>query len=93
MRDRFWARAIAVVVWAIAALNIFGVLDDTATYLYDLSWTVGGLRISPMAIITGIVWLCLLLWLASWTGARARSTRPLALRALLRRCSCWRRGC
>ena len=78
VRDRFWARAIAVVVWAIAALNIFGLLDDTATYLYNLSWTVGGLRVSPMAIITGIVWLCLLLWLASWL-ARVLEARVLSL--------------
>ena len=33
VRDRFWAGALAVVVWTIAALNIFGVLDDTASFL------------------------------------------------------------
>lgn len=77
VRERFWARAIAVVVWAIAALNIFGVLDDTATFLQGLSWSVGGLRISPMAIVTGLVWLGLLLWLATWM-ARVLESRVLS---------------
>ncbi|MFZ1416654.1 MAG: mechanosensitive ion channel domain-containing protein [Defluviicoccus sp.] len=77
VRERFWSRAIAVVVWAIAALNIFGVLDDTATFLQGLSWSVGGLRISPMAIVTGLVWLGLLLWLATWM-ARVLESRVLS---------------
>lgn len=78
VRDRFGARAIAIIVWAIAALNIFGVLDETATFLQDLSWTVGGLRISPMAIVSGLIWLSLLLWLATWI-ARVLEARVLSL--------------
>ena len=78
IRDRFWARAIAVVVWTVAALNIFGVLHETMTFLEDLSWTVGGLRISPMAIAAGVLWLSLLLWLATWT-ARVLEARVLSM--------------
>ena len=78
IRDRFWARGIAVVVWTVAALNIFGVLHETMTFLEDLSWTVGGLRISPMAIAAGVLWLSLLLWLATWT-ARVLEARVLSM--------------
>ena len=78
VRDRFGARAIAVIVWAVAALNIFGVLDETTTFLQDLGWTVGGLRISPMAVVSGLIWLSLLLWLAIWI-ARVLEARVLSL--------------
>ena len=78
IRDRFWARGIAVVVWTVAALNIFGVLHETMTFLENLSWTVGGLRISPMAIAAGVLWLSLLLWLATWT-ARVLEARVLSM--------------
>ena len=78
IRDRFWARAIAVVVWTVAALNIFGVLHETMAFLENLSWTVGGLQISPMAIAAGVLWLSLLLWLATWT-ARVLEARVLSM--------------
>lgn len=68
VRDRFRAGALAMMVWVITALYIFGVLGDTTRFLRELIWTVGGLRISPMGIITGILWLSVLVWLANWTA-------------------------
>ena len=92
VRDRFRAGALAVVVWTIAALYIFGVLGDTARFLRELNWTVGGLRISPMAIVAGIIWLSLLLWLASWTAGMLEA-RVLSHSGATPSCSCWRHGC
>ncbi len=77
VRDRFWARAIAVVVWTLAALSIFGVLGATADFVQGLSWRVGGLRISPIEIVTGVLWLGLLLWVAGWM-ARILEARVLS---------------
>ncbi|MFO1154617.1 MAG: mechanosensitive ion channel [Rhodospirillales bacterium] len=68
VRDRFWAGAIAVVVWIVAALSILGILQETTAYVQGLNWRVGGLRISPVEIVTGLLWLGLLLWIAGWTA-------------------------
>ncbi len=77
VRDRFWARAIAVLAWIVAALNIFGVLGSTFTFLASVGITFGGLRISPIAVFTGLLWLAILLWLATWI-ARMLESRVLA---------------
>ncbi len=77
VRDRFRAGALAILVWVIAALYIFDVLGDSARFLRELSWTVGGLRISPMSVITGILWLSVLVWLANW-AAKMLEVRVLA---------------
>ena len=77
VRDRFWARSIAVLAWTIAALNIFGVLDTTFALLGRVGFAVGGMRISPIAIVTGLLWLAILLWLATWI-ARLLESRVLA---------------
>lgn len=90
--DRFWAGAIAVVVWFIAALSILGILDDTAAFLQGLNWRVGGLRISPLEIVAGLLWLAFLLWIAAW-AARMLEARVISAPGRRRRCSYWRRGC
>lgn len=77
VRDRFRAGVLAMMIWVVTALYIFDMLGDSARFLRELSWTVGGLRISPMGIITGILWLSVLVWLANWT-ARMLEVRVLA---------------
>jgi potassium-dependent mechanosensitive channel len=81
VRDRFWSRVIAVVAWTIAALNILGVLEEAIAFLQSLSVTIGSFRISPITVVTGLLWLALLLWLASWT-ARILEARVLSLSRL-----------
>jgi potassium-dependent mechanosensitive channel len=81
VRDRFWSRVIAVVAWTIAALNIFGVLEEAIASLESLSLTIGSFHISPITVVTGLLWLALLLWLASW-AARILEMRVLSLSRL-----------
>ena len=47
----------------------------------SLSLTIGSFRISPITVITGLTWLALLLWLASW-AARILEMRVLSLSRL-----------
>jgi small-conductance mechanosensitive channel len=81
VRDRFWSRVIAVVAWTIAALSILGVLEEAIASLESLSLTIGSFHISPITVVTGLLWLALLLWLASW-AARILEMRVLSLSRL-----------
>ncbi len=77
VRDRFWARVIAFLAWFIAALNIFGILGATLSYLDRLVISVGALRLSLFNIALSVLWLGALLWLAS-LAARLLESRLLA---------------
>ncbi|MBK8176861.1 MAG: mechanosensitive ion channel [Rhodospirillales bacterium] len=81
LRDRMRERLIAGVVWVLAALNIFGLLGDTFDTLGRISFTIGSLHLSPITIVTGLVWLAGLLWLASWS-ARQIEDRLLSISGL-----------
>jgi small-conductance mechanosensitive channel len=65
IRDPAWSKAVAVTAWAIAALSIVDLLDDTATLLDGLAITLGGLRISALLVIKGVLSLVILLWAAT----------------------------
>ena len=62
--DQFWACALGIVVFSIAALNIADLLEPTARFLDTLDVTFGQVRISALGIIKGLLMLSLLLWLA-----------------------------
>ncbi|MBU0515944.1 MAG: mechanosensitive ion channel [Proteobacteria bacterium] len=64
IRDRQWARFIAVTAWIVAALNIVGLLDPTFRMLDSLAVTLGKVRISVLSVLKGVVILTLLLKLA-----------------------------
>ena len=64
VRDPGWAKSIAIVAWSIAALSIVGLLDDTVVFLDSLAITMGGLRISALLVIKGVLSLGVLLWVA-----------------------------
>jgi small-conductance mechanosensitive channel len=59
-----WTRFIAFSAWTLAALNILDLLSPTIEMLDSLAITLGGLRISLLTILKGLVALVLLLWLA-----------------------------
>jgi len=59
-----WSRAIAVTVWAIAALNIVGLLEPTIVILDGMAVTFGTVRISLLGIGKAILALVALVWLA-----------------------------
>jgi small-conductance mechanosensitive channel len=65
VRDPVWSRAIAIIVWTIAALNILGLLQPTIVLLDQLGVTLGGLRISALTVIKAMLALAVLLWAAT----------------------------
>ena len=65
IRDPGWARAIAIIAWSVAALNIVGLLDDTIATLDALALTIGGLRVSALGVLKGVLSLAVLLWAAA----------------------------
>ena len=65
IRDPTWARFIAICAWTVAALNIVGLLDDTISILDSLALSIGGLRVSALGILKGVLSLAILLWAAT----------------------------
>lgn len=63
-----WIRLIAVIAWTLAALNILDLLGPAVRLLDRLSLKFGGLRISLLTVLEGLLTLTLLLW-----GARILS--------------------
>nr|WP_294507790.1 mechanosensitive ion channel domain-containing protein [uncultured Rhodopila sp.] len=59
------ARLIAAFAWIIAALNILHLLTPTLDLLNSLAIQIGGLRVSILTVIRGVVSLAVLLWAAS----------------------------
>ncbi|MCD8497521.1 MAG: mechanosensitive ion channel [Alphaproteobacteria bacterium] len=51
-------------IWAVAALSIFGILDQTAASLDSLGVTLGEFRLSALAVIKGAFALFILIYLA-----------------------------
>lgn len=78
VRDPVWSRFVTLVVWAIAALNILGLLDPTMAMLDSAGVTLGGLRISALTIVKAMLSLAVLLWLAT-VASRLLERRITAL--------------
>lgn len=68
VRDRFWARVLAVVVWLLAALILSDGLGEAVGALERSSVTIGNFRISPLGVVAGLLWLALLVRVAGWTA-------------------------
>jgi small-conductance mechanosensitive channel len=64
IKNRELARLVTGIAWAIAALNIAGLLDPVLQLLDDASITLGGARISALVVLTGILTLVVLVWSA-----------------------------
>lgn len=61
----------AVSIWVVLALSIFGVLDQTTDTLDAIAFSVGEFRISALAVIQGIFYLFILLYLATFLSTFA----------------------
>ena len=75
------ARALAVLAFIIAALNIAGLLDTVTGLLDSMAVYVGTLRVSVLLLVKGAVALALFLWLGT-TFARVLETRLKRLNEL-----------
>ena len=71
----------AVSIWIVAALSIFGILDETTTTLDAFGFSLGKFRISALAVIKGTLSLFILLYVASFvsTFAERRVLRSKSL--------------
>lgn len=66
--DPGWSRAITVVAWSIAALNIVGLLDPSIEILDSMAVQFGEVRVSVLGVGKALVALGVLLWLAGFTA-------------------------
>jgi potassium-dependent mechanosensitive channel len=91
VRDPAWGRAIAVVAWSLAALDILGVLGAAIRLLDSVAVAVGQIRISLLAVIKAALLLAVLSWaanrLSEFMDRRLESLPRLtpSLRLLLRK--------
>jgi len=69
LADRTWSRLVAAAAWALAALDITGLLDGTIHVLDRVGIDFGDSRLSLLLAIKAFVSLSLLLWLS---GALSR---------------------
>ena len=65
IRDSSWARTISITAWVVAALHILKLLGPTIDLLDQLAIDLGGVRISVLLLIKGVIVFTLLLKLAS----------------------------
>ena len=59
------ARLIAVLAWLVAALNIVHLLGPTLDLLDSFAIVMGGLRVSILTVVKGVLSLAMLLWAAT----------------------------
>lgn len=62
--NQFVRNIFAVSIWIVAALSIFGVLDETLATLDAIGINIGDFRLSALAVIKGAITIFLLLYLA-----------------------------
>jgi len=66
--DPWWSRAVAVSVWAVAALDTVGLLDPTLAFLDRLAIDLGQFRLSVLGLAKALVALVVFLWIANWAA-------------------------
>ena len=65
LRDSNWARLLSITAWTVAALHILNLLGPTIELLDQLAITLGGIDVSLLLLIKGVVVFTVLLKLAS----------------------------
>ncbi len=65
LRDSKWARLLSITAWTVAALHILNLLGPTFDFFDQLAITLGGIRISLLLLIKGVILFTVLLKLAS----------------------------
>lgn len=83
--SRALARAVAVVAWVLAALNIVHLLSPLAAILDSAAVQLGALRVSVLTVVRGALSLAVLLWAATFASRlfdqRVAQVPHLSLRA------------
>lgn len=81
LKDSNWARLLSVTAWLIAALHILNLLIPVINLLDQLAIDLGGMRISMLLLIKGVVVFAVLLKLAS-SGSSLLEKRILSFEEL-----------
>jgi small-conductance mechanosensitive channel len=81
LKDSNWARLLSVTAWLIAALHILNLLIPVINLLDQLAIDLGGVRISMLLLIKGVIVFAVLLKLAS-TGSSLLEKRILSFEEL-----------
>lgn len=81
IEQRFARNVIAFTVWGLAALSIFGILDQTMTTLDAVGFNIGDFRLSALSVTKGILGIFILmygaLFLSNILDRRMSSVRSL----------------
>jgi small-conductance mechanosensitive channel len=82
LRDALFARLVATAALIIAALDIFGLLEPTATLLDSIALSLGATRLSLLLVVKAVLIIGVLLWtalaLARLLGTRIRNVTGLS---------------
>jgi len=81
LKDSNWARLLSVVAWLIAALHILNLLIPVINLLDQLAIDLGGMRISLLLLIKGVIVFAVLLKVAS-SGSSLLEKRILSFEEL-----------
>ncbi len=73
MKPGFWQTAMAVLAWAIAALYILHLLDPVTDALNAAAFSVGGVKVTALRVITSIFIAVVALWIGRIAGDAAQS--------------------
>jgi small-conductance mechanosensitive channel len=74
VRDERVSRAVAVVAWIIAALNIAGLITPVLGLLDAMAMPVGNFRVSVLLVLKGAITLAIFIWMAN-TASRLAEQR------------------
>ena len=73
VRDERLARAVAILAWIIAALNIAGLIAPVVGLLDAMAVPIGNFRLSLLLVLKGAVTLAVFIWIANVAVAAGRS--------------------
>jgi small-conductance mechanosensitive channel len=65
VRDERLARAVAILAWVIAALNIAGLINPVVGLLDAMAVPIGNFRLSVLLVLKGGITLAIFIWLAN----------------------------
>ena len=68
IRKRVVRRLFSLIVWVFVAASILGVVDDVATILDGIGFTLGDIRFSVLNAIKAVFFIGVLMWAALKTG-------------------------
>ncbi len=81
LRDSNWARLLSIIAWVLASLHILNLLVPTIKLLDQLAIDLGGVRISLLLLIKGVIIFTLLFKLAS-SASNVMEKRIFSLKEL-----------